>query len=296
MAPSERLTERIAVRIASRFIDTAAGRLHCVVAGSGPPLVLVHGLNIGWGQWYAVLGDFARRHTVYALDLPGAGESFKINFLAAETPAIIVQALRDALEALVPQGAVVVGHSLGAWAALKLASEKHAAIRAMVAVSPVGFTDQIPPKFKPLAIRSLAKLLAATAIRPTQANIASFLGDVMADKTAMIPEYVDYVTEHVNRGPKTHPVLLIHRLFRPFRFREEFVFSPEQLGAIACPVMFLHGSADPLIPFPAVKAAFDGVAHARVEVLDSVGHVPPIERPGEFVRLVESFIADVKPT
>lgn len=290
MTAEERLASRIPVAVSSRTLEVDGRRLRCLTGGSGDPLVLLHGLNIGWGQWYAVFADLARRHTVMALDLPGAGGASRMDLLADDVAGVLLRSVDGALRQIAPQGAAVVGHSLGAWAALKLAAQDHPSVRAVVAVSPVGFTEHVPPRFRPLALRPLARFLATVAVPPTRANIEAFLGDVMKDRAAMAPEYVDYVAAHVAAPPVSHPFLLIHRLFRPFRFRDEFLLSPRELSSIRRPVLIIHGAEDPLIPFVRVRAAFGRVPGARTEVLDGVGHVPPIERPAEFIRLLDAFL------
>ena len=279
----------IPIALETRSIDVGGLRLRCVKGGAGDPLVLLHGLNIGWGQWYAVFADLARRHTVFALDLPGAGAASRIDLMSDDVAGILTRSVDGALRTLVPGGATVVGHSLGAWAALKLAAQDHPSIKAVVAVSPVGFTRHVPPRFRPLALRPLALFLAKVAVPPTRANIETFLADVMENKAAMAPEYVDYVVEHVARPPVSHPFLLIHRLFRPFRFRDEFMLTPEELTAIRRPVMIVHGAEDPLIPLSRVREAFGRIPGVRTAILDGVGHVPPIERPAEFARLINEF-------
>jgi pimeloyl-ACP methyl ester carboxylesterase len=283
MTAEARLIARIGIPMQSRFFEVGGRKLHCVVAGSGPPLVLVHGLNIGWGEWYAVLPELVKRHTVYAIDLPGAGASEKVDFLSVDVAALLTEAVDGALRALVPSGATVVGHSLGAWAVLKLAARKHPSIKAVAAVDPVGFTDFVPFGFRPLALRPLARLLAAKAVPPTRSGLTAFMTGVMRSGTAMAQEYADYFFEHVTRPPLTHPFMLIHRLFRPFRFRPEFVLTPEELSAIDRPVTIIHGAEDPLIPLDRVRQAFGRLSGARVAVLEGVGHVPPIERPETFI-------------
>lgn len=291
MPAETRLAARIPIPTTSRVFEADGRRLRCVSGGSGEPLVLLHGLNIGWGQWYAVFADLARTREVMALDLPGAGGADRVDFLTEDVAGILLGSVDKALRKLAPHGATVVGHSLGAWAALKLAAQGHPSIKKVVAVSPVGFTSHVPPKFRPLAIRPLARFLAKVAVPPTRANIEMFLGDVMKDRAVMAPEYVDYVAEHVARPPASHPFLLIHRLFRPFRFRDEFILSPQEQSAVRMPVVVIHGADDPLIPLARVRGAFGRIPGGRTVVLDGVGHVPPIELPGEFVRRVEAFIS-----
>lgn len=291
MTAAERFEKGLHLKLEHRYFEASGLRLHCAVAGSGPPLVLVHGLNIGWGEWYAVLARFAERYSVYAIDLPGAGDSAKIDFLTADIAALFTEAVDAAIRVFAPTGAVVVGHSLGAWAVLKLAAKNHPGIRSVVAVSPVGFTDVIPRRFLPLAIKPLAKLIAATAMKPNRDTMTSFLKGVMVDGSGLISEYVEYLVEHITRPPLTHPFLLIHRLFRPFKFRDAYVFSGAELKGIAVPVDIVHGAQDPLIPLAEVRNNFGLIRNGRVSILDGSGHVPLIEQPEAFMEIFNSIAA-----
>ncbi len=88
-------------------------------AGEGPPLLLLHALGESALDWRWVLPDLARRHSVYAPDLPGFGDSFK---LAADySPAFFEGFVAAFLDALGVERAVVVGNSLGGLIALRLA-------------------------------------------------------------------------------------------------------------------------------------------------------------------------------
>ena len=288
MNAADRLAARVGIPLESRFFEAAAGRLHCKVAGSGPPLLLIHGLNIGWGQWHEVVAPLAAKFTVYAIDLPGAGESVKPDFLTADMPALMLDAVDAALREFCPTGALVAGHSVGGWAALRLAADRHPAIRKVVAVDAMGFTDFVPPRYWALAWRPSARLLAAKLVPPTRRNLEDFLNSVTAVKTPLAAEYVDYFFEHVNTTPTTHPFLLIHSLFRPgaVRIRPELVLSPSELGDIICPTVIAHGAADPLIPLRSVRPAFAAVRGSKEVIFDGVGHALPLEFPSGFVRLI----------
>jgi pimeloyl-ACP methyl ester carboxylesterase len=288
MTAEERLIASVRVPIESRTFDAGRTRSHCVIAGSGPAILLLHGLNIGWGEWYALLPALARRHKVIALDFPGSGRSAKIDFLDDDVPRLFLEAAEAALRTFAPEGAAVVGHSLGAWVGLKLAARRHPLIRSVAAVSPVGFSRTLPLRFWPIAIRPLAKLLATKAMPPTRANVETILTDVMIERGGVTPAFVDYVVEHVTRPPVTHPFLLIHRTAEPFRLRGEMVLSGEELGSIGVPVTVIHGALDPLIPLAGIRKAYGRIPGARLEIIDRCGHVPPLERPERFLSILEA--------
>ena len=291
MTAEERLIATMPLPVESLFFDVAGKKLHAVMAGSGPTVVLLHGLNIGWGQWYAMIPEIAKTRRVIAIDLTGSGAADKIDYLSVDIAQATVTAVDEALKVLAPSGALVVGHSIGGWAALKLAARNHPSISAVMAVDAVGFTDFIPFGYRPVALRPLVRLIASTVMRPTRSNMKSFLGDVMIDPTSMSPEFVDYFFEHVTRPPASHPLFLIHGMFRPFRMRQEFVLSSTELSSIACPVTLVHGADDPLIPIGRVRSKFGKIRQAKVVVMDGVGHVPPIESPDELTRLITEAFA-----
>jgi pimeloyl-ACP methyl ester carboxylesterase len=68
--------------IAERTIDVEGLPVRYITAGSGPPLVLVHGVGTSAGEWSWVLPTLARDHLVYAIDLPGFDGSASPRLLA----------------------------------------------------------------------------------------------------------------------------------------------------------------------------------------------------------------------
>lgn len=104
------------------FADVDGVRMHYVKGGSGSPVVLIHGWPQTWYGWWQVMPALAERHTVYAIDLPGLGDStgspsgYDKATLARYVHTLIADQLgvRDAR---------VVGHDFGAAVAFQYASQ-----------------------------------------------------------------------------------------------------------------------------------------------------------------------------
>lgn len=104
------------------FADVDGVRMHYVTGGSGPPVVLLHGWPQTWFGWWPIMPALAERHTVYAVDLPGLGDStgsptgYDKATLARYAHSLIADRLgvRDA---------AVVGHDLGAAVAFQYAAQ-----------------------------------------------------------------------------------------------------------------------------------------------------------------------------
>jgi pimeloyl-ACP methyl ester carboxylesterase len=110
-------------------------------AGTGPPLLLIHGLGLAWRCWKPVLAELEREHDVVAIDLPGFGAAPGLD----GTPPTI-DALCDRVEADLDREGLdavhVAGNSLGGWVALELARRGRG--RSVVAFAPAGL--ELPPE------------------------------------------------------------------------------------------------------------------------------------------------------
>jgi pimeloyl-ACP methyl ester carboxylesterase len=105
-------------------------------AGSGPALVLVHGLGGSRRIWEPVTERLAAERDVIAVDLPGFGDSDVLPDGIAPTPANLAEALGDLCSKLELENFHLAGNSLGAWVALELAKSGRAA--SVCAISPAG--------------------------------------------------------------------------------------------------------------------------------------------------------------
>lgn len=105
-------------------------------SGSGPPIILIHGLGLSLREWQKNLATLQRWGTVYALDLPGFGESEDPE-QTLQTRHLAQIALNFA-EILQIEPAVWIGHSLGGEICLWAASLRPQAVRGMVLAASLG--------------------------------------------------------------------------------------------------------------------------------------------------------------
>lgn len=102
-------------------------------AGSGTPLLLLHGVTRRWQSFLPVMAGLGLRHRVMALDLPGHGESLRLpRYRVADYVDPLVRFLRRG----VAEPAVVYGHSLGSMLAAAIAAEAPDRVRALVMEDP----------------------------------------------------------------------------------------------------------------------------------------------------------------
>jgi pimeloyl-ACP methyl ester carboxylesterase len=140
-----------------RFIDVPQARLHVFEKGSGPALLLIHGLAGSMGHFtYGMVDLLAKTHRVVVVDRPGSGYSTRA--AGADTR---LQTQADAMAALITElqldRPVVVGHSMGGAIALSLAQRHPHLVRGLALIAPLTLLppeEELSPAFKALVIES----------------------------------------------------------------------------------------------------------------------------------------------
>lgn len=282
MTPEEELVQSIPVAIRREA--------NYVVAGSGPPLLLLHGLNMGWGQWYPNITFLAQDHTVYALDLPGSGNSALLSASDPEFASKLVDAVQDFIRLQNWPQVDVIGHSLGAWVALKVAARGEVPIRKIIAVSPMGFSERTPAKYRPLGFYWLANIFSRTVMRPSLDNMREFATSVLKHPEKLSEKFVRYYHHAVAHRGHDHPFLWINSFAGPLRLREQFLLTPAEREAIRVPVHVLLGEHDPIVPPGEHPQDVFRLPLGTLAVIPDAGHVPPTEQPELFYSAVVQFL------
>lgn len=289
MNAEERLVQEISVPVRLATVDADGMLLRVAETGAGRPLLLLHGVNIGWGQWHPNIAALAACHRVVALDLPGAGASPVIDFTRVDFMRDFLAPVAAFCRRMFTEPFDVIGHSLGGWIAAHLAVDPALPVRRLVLVNPVGLSSRMPWRYRPLAVRPLARLIARTAMRPTPDTVRAFLGSVLAAPQTIPNAYVAYVTAHVSRSPQTHPLLLIHRMSGLRRVPSALALDAV-LPSIAQPTLVLCGLKDPLSDARAAQAATTRMHKGTFIGFPDSGHVPAFEHPARFHAAVEPFL------
>lgn len=148
-------------------------RVHYRLAGSGPPMLLLHGVGESSASWIEVLPALSARHTVYAPDLPGCGDSTPIGpngaDFAPQHLAALMVAFLDAVGVGSADPVAVVGNSLGGSTAIELAAQHPNRVRCLVLENSAGLGRYVHPALRALTIPGYGEL----AIRVAQTRIGA---------------------------------------------------------------------------------------------------------------------------
>ena len=251
-------------------------RMHYDVQGSGPPLLLVHGLGSSHNDWFAQQAVFKQTHTVIAPDLRGHGATDK-----PRGPYTIPQMARDLAALLNELGlppAHVVGLSMGAMVSLQLAHDVPRAVRTLTVVN-------CDPEYRLNTPRRwlsyLVRLLLVRLFGP------EVLGRILAPRLLPGPDQADLRRTFIQRYRQndTHALVASIRAIAGWSI-------DEQLDAIRQPALIVASQHD----YTAVdrKAIFARqMPDARLAVLPAAHHAVPVERPALFNHQLRAFLAEV---
>ena len=263
----------------------AEGGVRYLVAGEGPPVVLLHGIGldsatVSWRHTVSALSD---DHRVYAPDFPGHGESGRPR--VRYTTDYFRAVLAEFLEALALRDAPLVGISMGGGVALGHALE-HGAER-LVLVDSYGLGDDAA--WRPAAA-GLLRVPGAyrgwwRTIGASRVAVRSHLQRLTAGNPTRT--HVEDVYAAVQDGAVGRTVASWQRSeFRHDGLRTCYL---ERLGELEAPTLFVHGCEDPLLPasWSERAAALTG---GELVLFEECGHWPSREAPERFNETVAGFL------
>jgi pimeloyl-ACP methyl ester carboxylesterase len=262
-------------------------------AGSGPVLLLVHGMAGQAENWRAVIEPLARRHTVVAPDLPGHGESepgggdYSLGALAS--------GLRDLLIGLGHDRATLVGHSLGGGIAMQFTYQFPEMVERLVLVSSGGLGPEVSAILRAAALPGADLFISATA------GVGQRMGSALGRGLGAVGLRPSADVAEVARGyaslsdaDRRHAFLATLRSV--VGTGGQRVAAGDRLYlAEALPILIVWGSRDPIIPVGHGEAAHETLPGSRLEIFDGAGHLPQVEEPGRFAAALDRFLADTEP-
>jgi pimeloyl-ACP methyl ester carboxylesterase len=263
-------------------------------AGSGPLLLLIHGMAGTYENWQAVIEPLTREHTVIAPDLPGHGASapggggdYSLGALAA--------GLRDLLIALGRERATLVGHSLGGGIAMQFAYQFPEITERLVLVSSGGLGPEVSPVLRAAALPGADAFIAATAGPGRRAGSVVVRG-LAAVGLRPSTDVAEVARGYASLADPDRRAAFLATLRAVVSHDGQRVDAGDRLYlAEGVPVLIIWGERDPIIPVHHGEQAHRAIPGSRLEIFDGVGHLPQLEAPARFVTVLERFLAETEP-
>ncbi|HXJ35022.1 MAG TPA: alpha/beta fold hydrolase [Candidatus Eisenbacteria bacterium] len=263
-------------------------------AGTGPVVVLVHGMAGSSETWKHVIPALARRFTIVAPDLLGHGRSAKPR--TEYSLGAHANLVRDLLAALGHERVTLVGQSLGGGVVMQLAYQYPERCERLVLVSSGGLGREVSPLLRGLSLPGVEQvfpLFCSPALRDAGRRVAAWLGRAALRTTPTAEEiwraYASLAEDDARRA-----------FFRTLRAvidpGGQSVTANDRLYLAArVPTLIVWGREDALIPVHHGIAAHEAIPGSRLEIFDDAGHFPHCEAPARFVGTLVDFIDTTRP-
>lgn len=280
------------------YVTIHGKRRAYVKTGSGPALLLLHGLACDHTTWDQVIPLLARHYTVIAPDLLGHGLSDKPR--ADYTLGGYANGMRDLLALLGIDKVTVVGHSFGGGIAMQFAYQFPEHTQRVMLVATGGMGPEVSPFIKLVQApgwEGAMRLLTLPGLRHLETAglraLASYGGGPLRKYTRDLDEVATIVESWKDRGTR---FAIRHLVRAVIDWRGQIVtMSDRAYLTEAMPMAVVWGRDDLVIPVRHASNAAALAPDAQVTVLPDSGHFPHRDHPEEFVRLLDEFVSTTKP-
>jgi pimeloyl-ACP methyl ester carboxylesterase len=271
----------------SRTLEIEGRKLRLIDTGgeSKPPLLWIHGLSGVWQNWLLNIPAFMDRYRCIAPDLPGFGESeMPRDDISIPNYARTVDAICQRLGVENP---TVIGNSMGGFVGAELAISQPTRVSKLVLVSAAGLSTEYHRQ-APLLVgaRLWTYLTARTGARADPVVRRKRLRRLALQGIVRYPERLSApLTWELVQGASTPGFIpgLLANLNYSYR---------DRLGRIEIPTLIVWGRNDMIVPVGDAKRYERLIGpNARSEIFEDTGHVPMLERPSRFNKLLEQFLA-----
>lgn len=264
------------------------------VAGSGPPVVLIHGMVNSSRHWEQVALRLADRYTVIAPDLIGHGDSAAVRgdySLGAHAASI-----RDMLAVIGIDRATIVGHSLGGGVAMQFFYQFPQRTERLVLVSSGGLGHEVSPLLRSAALPGMNGVLALLVHRRIL-DALSQLGQRLRDRGNSKGVYVQAIVRALR--PLEQPgarAAFLHTLRAVIDVHGQRVSARDRLYLLdSMPTLVAWGERDNTIPLEHGRAMHEAVPHSHFATLPKAAHFPHLEDPEGLADVLRDFIESTEP-
>jgi pimeloyl-ACP methyl ester carboxylesterase len=261
---------RVAADHEERDLTVRGTRVRMLTAGSGDPLLYLHGAG-DLGMWLPALSALAGLYRVWRPDHPGFnGSEDRDGIDSVHDLAFFYLDLLDRLDA---ERVVVVGSSLGGWLAADLATIEPRRVSSLVLLDAAGVRAEVPtPDVFTLSPVELAELLHHDeGLRSAAVRQAERIEDDAERFERFLRNRIS--SAHLGWNPYMHDPKLLDRLHR-----------------ISAPTLVVWGARDRLLPVGYARRWAELLPEARLEIVEDAGHLPLVERPDAALGVLRSFL------
>lgn len=249
--------------------------------GAGFPVILIHGHPFDRTMWAPQSEFLAAHYRVIAPDLCGYGENKQCGDKTLLST--FASDVRDLADSLGLEKFVLGGHSMGGQIVLECYRQFRERIAALILADTFAQLDS--SERKQLRLTTADRLISEGMNRYSDEELQKMIAPEHITSMPVVAEHVLRMMK--NTSPRGAAAAL--------RGRAERMDYTPLLLEIDVPVLIIVGDRDQYTPVPDAQFMHDKIPDSKIAVIDHAGHMPNLEQPDSFNRIVLEFLASVLP-
>lgn len=279
--------------VSSRYVEIPEPRLRVRVneAGSGDPVLFIHGGNSVGASWIPLLARLAAHHRLIFPDRPGCGLTDHFNYRGVDLRQHGTEFIRALLDELGEDRVAIVGNSIGGYFALAFALADHDRVSRLILIGEPANAEGAPRLFHRLTgTRGVNTLLYKGPLKPAKNGTEVRAGFARSKLVADPSRPSDALCECLAAGARipgatTSWTTMVERIFIPAGCG---LWAKDSLGThklapelpdLDLPTLFVWGEEDPLGAPPVGQSMAASMPNARLDVVADAGHLPWLDQP-----------------
>jgi len=270
------------------YVTVDGLNIRYLVKGTGPVIILVHGLGEFLEAWLFNLTALSKYYTVYAIDLPGHGLSEES--VHNHTIGFYVEFVINFMATMGISRSSLLGHSMGGPICLSLAADFSGKVDKLVLVDSGGFHNKVSWGYRLATIPFLGRILLGSPLLINKTTIRFGMRRQFYNPEIVPEEWIDAANKHLRRPKRNEMMLNIIKNYTGIGSIHAEASVSDKLPQVKQPILIIHGMQDKVIPIEHAYNACNLIPHARLEIFDQCGHNPQIEKTSKFNKVVLSFL------
>jgi len=265
-----------------------------VKVGTGPAILLLHGLGCDHRTWLPVIDSLARHYTVIAPDLLGHGLSDKPR--ADYSVGGFANGMRDLLTVLGIDKATVVGHSFGGGVAMQFAYQFPERTERLVLVGSGGLGPEGSAAIRAITTTGFYRVMGLLTLPGVRHVGAAGLRALSRTGRKEFRDFDEVAAIYESFEDPATRAAIRHVVRAVVDWQGQIVTMADRAYLTeAMPMLVMWGDEDRVIPISHARRAAELAPEARIEILPNSGHFPHKDHPDLFVKVLRNFVRTTRP-
>jgi len=265
-----------AIELEQKDVLVYGQNIHYAEIGTGPPLILLHGLWGGLNEWEPVIAALSESRRVIVMDFIGFHGSGKPD--TQYHNALLSQYVAGFIDALAIKNVTLMGHAMGANSATYTAVHYPDNIGALVLIDGAGYRNPDRDLSQPLSEgqRRFRKVATGSTLAATR----GLLERRVADQSIITDAWVEQAFSLWVDSARAIGDLLF----------EGGDLTEDEMRRIRLPTLVVWGAEDSVFPVENAQRLAADIEGAEIRIIEGAGHLPQIEQTGAFLNAVRPFL------